>query len=347
MAGVKKIIPGYNALCIQNNIMYAAKGYTVYKSANEGKSWELDGRVIDGKYSLWANISRLLARLLRIEVSGLIILEDGSRVVTAKKGIFVAKPNSKEYKQTFFITRGTKPLNICTDQTNCLYFGEYVRNGPYVQETREEVHVYKSGDNGQTWEVCYTFPKNTVRHIHGIFYDKFTDKMWFTSGDKGDECIIGNTDDGFNTINIVKQGKQKYRAVQLLFFKDFIVYGTDTEHEKNYIYRFDREGNKEYRLQEIQGSVLSASQIDEYACISTTVEPSEINDEPYAHLWRSYNGLVWEDIYEIKKDLLSLKYFQYGKILFPHNAMTKTQVVFTGHALEKFDNKTVIFDISP
>lgn len=345
MAGVKNFISGYTVLSIHNNIMYAAKGYKVYKSNDEGKTWELDGKVRDRKYSFWANISRLLARLLRIEVSGLIVLEDGSRIVTAKKGIFVAKPNSKEYKQTFFVIRGARPLNICIDRDNILYFGEYVRNGPYVQEEREEVSIYKSENNGLNWEVCYTFPKNTVRHIHGIFYDKFTDKMWFTTGDKGDECIIGNTDNGFKTINIVKQGKQKYRAVHLLFFKDFIVYGTDTEHEKNYIYRFDRKDGREYRLQEIQGSVLSATQIGEYACISTTVEPSEVNDEPYAHLWRSYNGIEWEDVYKIKKDFLSLKYFQYGKILFPDNAMTKTQVVFTGHALEKFDNQTVIFDI--
>ena len=345
MGNIKKIIPKYNVLNIQNAVIYAAKGYKIYKSLDEGESWELDGKVKDSKYAFWANINRLLARLLRIEVSDLIVLENGSRVVTARKGIFVAKPNSKEYKQTFFVTRGTRPLNICIDKDNSLYFGEYLRNGPFVQEEREEVHIYKSKNYGQNWEVCYTFPKNTVRHIHGIFYDKFTNKMWFATGDKGDECIIGNTEDGFNTINIVKQGKQKYRAVQLLFFKDFIVYGTDTEHEKNYIYRFDREGNKEYSIQEIQGSVLAATQIGEYACISTTVEPSEINDEPYAHLWFSRNGIDWHDIYKVKKDIFSLKYFQYGKILFPHNAMINKQIVFTGHALEKFDNKTVIMEL--
>ncbi|EIF51173.1 hypothetical protein [Sulfurovum sp. AR] len=63
MAGVKKIISRYNVLNIQNNVMYVAKGYEIYKSDNEGKSWELDGRVRDSKYSIWAK-SRLLERLL-------------------------------------------------------------------------------------------------------------------------------------------------------------------------------------------------------------------------------------------------------------------------------------------
>ncbi len=341
MVRIEKIIPKYRILYVDNNTMYAAKGYSIYSSHNEGKSWTLDGKVIDKKYSFIGNF-RLLARLLRIEVSGMLILEDGSRVLIAKKGIFVAKPNSKEYIRTFNITRGSKPMNICQDSDGSLYFGEYIMNGPFLRDEREEVHVYKSEDNAYSWNICYTFPKNTIRHIHGIFYDKFTDKMWFTSGDRGNECIIGNTDNGFKSINIVKQGGQKYRAVKLFFYKDFIVYGTDTQIEQNYIYRFSRKSGDEECIQEVQGSVISGVQVGSQACISTAIEPSEINKEPYVHLWYSPDGKQWKDIYKVKHDSLSLKYFQFAKMQFPHNAIIGDKIIFTGHAVKKFDNKTII-----
>ncbi len=341
MTIIQKIIPKYRILYIKDNIMYAAKGYRIYHSNDEGENWILDGKVIDRKYSLIGSI-RLLARLLRVEVSGMLILEDGSRVIIAKKGIFVAKSNSKEYIRTFSIPRGSKPMNICKDSDGNLYFGEYILNGPFLEDEREEVHVYKSEDNACTWNICYTFPKNTIRHIHGVFYDKFTDKIWFTSGDRGNECIIGNTDDGFKTINIVKQGGQKYRAVKLFFYQDFIVYGTDTQIEQNYIYCFSRKNGEEECIQEVQGSVISGVQVGSQACISTAIEPSEVNKESYVHLWYTPDGKQWKDIYKVKHDSLSLKYFQFARMLFPYNAIIGDKVIITGHALKKFDNKTII-----
>ena len=336
-----KIISGYCVLNIDNNVMYAAKGYKIFKSFDDGKSWELDGKIEDIKYSLIANASRLLVRLFRIEITNLLILHDGSRVAIGKKGIFVAGKDEKIYKKTFNVTKGTRPLNMCVDSEGSLYFGEYLSN-----QNREKVHIFKSIDSGRTWEICYTFPKNTIRHIHGVFYDKYEDLVWFATGDLDGECIIGHTDDSFETVKVFKQGEQKYRAVQLLFFKDFIIYGTDTEYEKNYIYRIDRRNGQEYCLQELQGSVLSSVNSDEYSAISTAVEPSEVNHDMYSYIWFSNNGFEWKELYKGKKDSLHPKYFQYGRFKFPVGAINNEKLLFSGHALEGFDNKTVIYPIS-
>lgn len=344
MLRIEKTIPKFRVLYVDGDLMYAAKGYRIYKSSDGGEHWILDGKIKDIKYSLIGGI-RLLARLLRVEVSGMMILEDGSRVVIAKKGIFVAKPGSKAYVRTLKILRGSKPMNMCQDRDGNLYFGEYLLNGPFLQEERDEVHMYTSEDGGYSWRICYTFPKNTVRHIHGVYYDKFTDKIWFASGDRGNECIIGNTDNGFKTINIVKQGGQKYRAVKLFFYKDCIVYGTDTQIEKNHIYRFERKSGNEICLQEVQGSVISGVQVGEQICISTAVEPSEVNTHPYVHLWYSPDGKRWKDVYRVKHDSLSLKYFQFAKMQFPYHAIIGNRLIATGHAVEGLDGKTVFFSL--
>ena len=331
------------ALYIDENFIYLAKGYRVYRADRNLKNLIFDGKLVDSKYSFLSHFSRLLNRLLRIEPSSMLILENGDRLVSAKKGIFVAKKNSKKYIKTFPIPRGNKPLNICLHPNGNLYFGEYILNGRYANTERSEVNIYKSEDSGQTWSICYTFPKNTIRHVHGIFYDKYTKKLWVTTGDRDNECIIASTSDDFKSLDIIKQGAQKYRAVSLLFYKEHIIYGTDTEHEKNYIYSIDRKTNKETPLVELQGSVLMATQNQntKEASISTAVEPSTINHHPYAHIWFSKDGLEWKDIYSAKKDKWSAKYFQYGRITFPQNAIQNGTIIFSGHALEEIDNKIV------
>jgi hypothetical protein len=333
-----KYLSDYCVLNVHQNIMYAANGYRIFKSIDGGKVWELDGWIDDLGYSLIANASRLLARLVRAEITCLLVLQDGSRVAVGKKGIFVAAKGEKKYVKTFDITRGTRPLNICVDSKGVLFFGEYLSN-----PDRNEVHIYKSIDSGKKWDVCYTFPRRSIRHVHGIFYDRYADLVWFATGDLNGECIIGNTKDGFKTINIFKRGGQKYRTVQLLFYKDFIIYGTDTEYEKNYIYRIDRKDGREYCLQGLQGSVLSSFNTGKYAVISTAVEPSKVNQDQYSHVWFSSDGSEWKELFKDKKDFLHPKYFQYGRFKFPVGAISDGKIFFSGHALKNFDNKTVVY----
>jgi len=330
-------------LYIDKETIYIAKNYKIYKSNKMSNKLIFDGRLIDSKYTFISNFSRMLNRLLRIEPSSMLLLKNGSRLVSAKKGIFVAQKGSDKYLKTFTLPRGNKPLNIALHPTTGhLYFGEYILNGRFSDTQRTEVHIYKSENSGQSWEICYTFPQNTIRHIHGIFYDKYSDKLWITTGDRDNECLIASSSDEFKSLNILKQGKQKYRAVTLLFYKDFILYGTDTEHETNYIYRISRENGEEECLQSLQGSVLMATQDSMgQAAISTAVEPSTINKHPYAHIWFSKNGLDWKDIYMEKKDKWSAKYFQYGRITFPSNAIQDKEIFFSGHALKSIDNKVV------
>ena len=343
---MEKIIAEGKALYRAGKRLYIAKGYTIYKSDDNREMWEIDGKIADRKYALLSRFSRLLNRLLRIEVSSMVILDDGTRVLSAKKGIFVAKPGSRRYLKTFHISRGNKPMNITIDGEGNLYFGEYFLNGRFGDKEREEVHIYRSTDNGQSWQICYTFPKNTIRHIHGIFYDHYTNRLWVTTGDQDDESMIAYTADGFKTLEILKSGSQRYRAVTLLFYKDYIVYGTDTEHETNYIYSIDRKSGEEQRLAALPGSVLMATQNAEAAVLSTAVEPSKVNSDPYASVWYSKEGLQWHEIYKARKDKYSMRYFQYGRITFPYGAVMENDLIFSGHALEGMDNKVKKISLS-
>jgi len=337
----EKVLNNYIVLARKDKIVYAAKGYQIYISENDGKNWELDGKIKDIKYGTVANLNRLVARLLRAEITSLIVLEDGTRIAVGKKAIFRAKVGEKIYRKTFSILRGTRPLNICVDGKGILYFGEYLSN-----KKRDSVSIYRSSNNGEDWEICYTFPANTIRHIHGIHYDKYEDKLWFTTGDLDGECIIGYSDNNFYDIKIFKQGGQLYRAVDLMFFKDFILYGTDTETAKNYICKIDRTKKNIECLQKIQGSVLSAFSNGQYAVLSTAVEPSEVNKDLQAHVWFSHNGKDWIEIFQADKDSMSAHYFQFGRFKFPKFAIENNRIYLTGHALKDIDGSTLILKMN-
>lgn len=297
-------------------------------------------KVKDGKYAILSSFS-LPRRIFRAEITGLYTLSNGARLAIAKKGLFLQKQGIGNFEKCFSIPRGSKPLNICIAPSGNLYFGEYFQN-----MEKQAVNIYCSEDNAQSWHIAYTFQEGEINHIHGLFYDKYTNRIWVATGDRENECIIGYTEDEFKTFVEVFRGGQEYRTCQLFFYKDFIVFGTDTQYEQNVIKKFDRKTLEITELQEVQGSVIKGGQVGEVAFISTTVEPSKVNTDKYAHLWVTKDGLHWEERYKAKKDWLPF-IFQFGTFEFPqYDGIDKLErLYFSGRALKGLDGKTTYIDL--
>lgn len=284
----------------------------------------------------------LTRRIFRAEVSGHYTLPNGNRIAVAKKGIFLNKQTEKQYEKVFSIPRGSKPLNLCITPFGYIFFGEYYQN-----IDKEDVNIFCSKDFGQTWNVAYTFNKGNINHIHGLFFDTFTNRIWVATGDRENECIIGYTEDEFKTFTEVFRGGQEYRTCQLFFYKDFIVFGTDTQYQQNVIKKFDRKTLKISELQKVQGSVIKGGQVGDVAFISTTVEPSDVNTDKWAHLWVTKDGLHWEERYKAKKDWLPATLFQFGTFEFPqyYGIEKLDRLYFSGRALKGLDGKTTFIDL--
>lgn len=238
--------------------------------------------------------------------------------------------------------RGSKPLNICIAPSGKLFFGEYFQN-----MGKEAVNIYGSEDNGQTWNIVYTFPEGSINHVHGLFFDKYTNRIWVATGDRVNECIIGYTEDEFRSFVEVFRGGQEYRTCQLLFYKDFIVFGTDTQYQQNVIKKFDRKTLEITELQKVQGSVIKGGQVGDVAFISTTVEPSDVNTDKWAHLWVTKDGQHWEEKYKAKKDWLPATLFQFGTFEFPqyYGVEKLERLYFSGRALKGLDGKSTYIDL--
>lgn len=320
-------------ICINGDTNVVCSGYTI-------KEAYVDYKIIDSKYSILSHCP-LSRRLLRIEITGLYILSNGSYLAIAKKGFFVREQGGDRFNKTYSIPRGSKPLTICLAPSGKLYFGEYFQN-----MEKHAVNIYGSDDNAKSWHIVYTFPEGSINHIHGLFYDKYTNSIWTVTGDRDNECIIGYTDDEFKSFIEVFRGGQEYRTCQLFFYKDFIVFGTDTQYQQNVIKKFDRQSLEITVLQKVQGSVIKGGQVGDVAFISTTVEPSDVNSDQWAHLWVTKDGLHWEEKYKAKKDWLP-SIFQFGTFEFPqYYGIEKIErLYFSGRALKGLDGKTTFIDL--
>jgi|WetSurSiteA1Bulk_404760.scaffolds.fasta_scaffold10836_2 hypothetical protein len=316
------------------DFLIGASGYKLFRFEN-GK-WICFSGIHDIKYSFLSKF-RLTSRLLRAEIYCYNTLRHNKGICVARKGIFLENELTGKFEKVFHVLRGSRPLTICEDRDGNLYFGEYFNN-----ETRSEVNVYTSLDAGKNWNIIYTFPKNTIRHIHGIQMDPFTGYLWIITGDEDGECIIACTADKFRNLDIIARGGQEFRTCRLLFLKDKIIFGTDSPYEVNYIKSINRKDLTFHNLQEVQGSVINACQINQKCMISTTVEPSTINTDCFSYLWISQNGDNWHQIAAYEKDVFGMDLFQLGTIQFPHYHSTgSNSIYFSGQALKGIDGHTI------
>lgn len=300
-------------LHVNDNILFRAIGFTIFKSDDNGTTWKscirLPVRFCD---RLFAAVP-LLQRLLRKSIYHLMVHDD-LMVIFANKESFIYRNN-----QLISRTRlnGSRPLIVCTTPSGEMYYGDYILN-----YSTNKICIHKISPQKSQWETVWVF--ENVRHIHGVFHDPFSDSLWVTTGDYGTEVGIWRTDDGFQSLKQIIGGNQQFRAVQLLFTEDYVFFGSDTPLEMNYLYRMDRNGDHVEALAHVNSSVFYGCKVDNSLFFSTSVEPSKINLTKHVDIWRSDNGRDWYKFLSFKKDFLSMRYFQYGHVTFPAGNMRKT-----------------------
>lgn len=327
---------------VTDDYLLASKGYKVLKRSLPGGKWKTIANIPELTNRFLAHF-RLVARLLRLEIYFMKTLSDGTLLAIARKGIFKLNPGENRFTKCFDITRGTRPMNFAEDVEGNIYFGEYYHNAE-----RDKVHIYQSSDSGDTWQIAYTFAPGSIRHIHGIHFDSFTKRLWVTTGDLQNECIIGYTEDKFNSFVEVYRGGQEFRTCKLLFTEKEIFYGTDSELEQNRLKVFNRETLEIRNIIEVQGSVINATQKKNSLFFNTTVEPSAVNTDQHSYIWRvdAASGRA-EIIQKFSKDKWDHRYFQFGQCYFPENKTKENDFLyFSGCALRNIDGHSVEMNIN-
>jgi len=107
----------------------------------------------------------------------------------------------------------------------------------------------------------------------------------------------------------------------------------------------DRSGEDLQLLASVGGSVFYGCKLSGSLFFSTAVEPSDTNISREAEVWHSPDGKSWDKIAAFQKDWLSMKYFQYGQVLFPSIIGEEGTVLYFTPFATNVHGKTVSFEL--
>ena len=338
-------VAGLRALAWSGDTLYASRGYDLLRARVQDPSrvlhWEFIGSFRPSWRRKLSVRNRLTARLFRDGFHALAVLPSGSLVAALPTAIVTRGVNESQFRVTHRIIRGTRPLHITAVPNGLVYWGEYFDN-----PARNEVHIYASSDSGSTWSIAHTFPKGAIRHVHNLVYDAWQNCLWILTGDYGDECRILRADCGLSNIEVVLQGKQQARAVAAIPTEDGLYFSTDTPLEKNYIYRLERNAGLT-QVADINGSSINGCRVINKLFFSTMVEPSERNRDRTVRVYSAETNTPqqWNPMLSWKKDLWSMKFFQYGNAFLPDGTNSTRYLALTTVAVETDDMATSIYEV--
>lgn len=329
-------------LHVDGALVYASHGLDVHVSRDGGRSFTLLGRAWRTAASRALALTPIASRLLRAGVHALVPLFDGGHVAVVRGAILRREVFGARFEVTHEVARGTRPLNVCADGEGVLFFGEYFGN-----PARDEVHVYGSED-GRAWDVAYTFPRKTIRHVHAVVHDPYRHGLWVLTGDDADEAGVWWTADRFRTLEPVARGFQGARAVMALPTPRGLIVPSDAPDEPNFIQRLDPRTGRMERLAAVPGSVFSAGRTHRLYLVSTALEPSAVNLDPRVALFGSVDGEDWRPVARFERDLAPLNdirgRLQYPMVLLPSGTQSDGGVLATGQALRGLHGRLLRWD---
>lgn len=192
-------------------------------------------------------------------------LPDDVLLATAGRYLFRSADGGRSWRRVHLLPpssgpMGVLPTGVCYDEArDAVYLGEYVLDDDATPR------VLVSRDRGRTWQTALALPE--VRHVHAVQVDPHTGDVWVTTGDTDAESRIGRLrDDG--TLDVVGSGSQRWRAVELAFTPDAILWGMDCVYaESNPLLRLDRDALNDGQptpetVHEVANSVYYAATID-------------------------------------------------------------------------------------
>jgi hypothetical protein len=296
--------------------------------------WAVDyfGKRVSQIFSVGSFIYNIrpLRQLLRKGIHHFIPLKNGSYLVSLKKKVLILDKEGK-ILSIFEGFHGNKPghRGIAMTPNGYIFFGEYALN----TERNIDIVLYRSIDNGISFQPIKVFKSGEIRHIHFIEWDEYDKCIWLGTGDYGEnnnECRLYRSFDYGDSFDLVGQGSQMWRSIAVCPTKNYVVWGTDAGSCKddNYVLSYDKNTNELKKIQKLTGPchgmcVNSKSNI----YISTGVEGGENELDKFAKLYKLLGDRLFE-LKRVKKDIYPL-ILQYGVIRFPLGCHNTDKVVYT------------------
>jgi hypothetical protein len=281
---------------------------------------------------------RLSRRALRLDKCNVFLHDDNLIIIRA--GIVYHYDSARDILQPTLKLRNCRNIlhqSINATPEGLIYFGEYGSN-----KNRESVPVYRSDDGGRSWVEIYTFSPGDIKHIHGCYYDKYTDTVWVCTGDFQDENWLLQADRDFKEVKRYGDGQQRFRTCNLIFTEQEVHWLMDSQLEASYHIKMDRSTQKVTVGQKLMGPVWYIKSLGEGLHIAATAQ--EIGDgvlDNKIHLYASEDLHTWKTVKTFDHDGLPKGYFKFGVIGFADGPQTRDNFYMFFEATKGLDGKSV------
>lgn len=303
---------GYTVEWAEPDSFYLSRRNEIFHATSLKPPFEKIGTATAPAWKSIVSRVRLAQRLLRFAVTNVIPLKNGETFVAFDKSIGVIRNGKFQILKNLVRPCRILRAACAIDGKGDVYFGEYIDNA-----TRGAMRIYRYRQGADALEIAYTFPEKTIRHVHGIYFDEFTESLFCLTGDADDECCFWRSNDGFRTIERVGTGDETWRAVSVQFKKDAFYYGMDAEYQTNHIYKIDRRTLDRKSLGEVNGTVFYSKKIGADLFFATTAENAPSQIENVAAVWHVDENDHLQKIASFKKDRRHPSLFMFGIIHFP------------------------------
>lgn len=234
--------------------------------------------------------------------------------------------------------------------SQCVYFGEYL-NGH-----QRDIRVARVDVARQSVEVCWTFSRSDIKHVHAIHYDRFRNRLWICTGDLDHESAIWYTDDEFQTLHRFAGGDQTWRAIAMLFDETGMEWGMDAGKDApadaiNRLFRYDFASGRRREQAVVGNPVYAACHTEsaEIALLQTTFEPGRRQATPEATaIWvRNATG-GWQQLYELRYRSRHNRWCgRYGALLLPRGTTPVGRLLVTPANTERHNGQMLILSYQP
>lgn len=327
---------------IRKKVIYASEDHLVFKSLDNGFSWEKVCKLEMKDKSLTGRLKDVVLRLESIRrirrnigIHNVVVLPSGT-ILIQYDGIY-RYDGIKTIAKKVFDFRPDKiigPLKngfVVDDHTGNVYWGEYNITRPY------SVRIFRGVNDGQQWEECYRFPLGEIRHVHAIVPDPYRERLWICTGDNDAETALFYTQDDFNSVHRFNGGDQSWRMVSMIPTENALFWGSDAGQDApadfvNHIYKWDFKTNSKEQIQFIDKPAYYATVLENGTmAIGVHHEPGiKRTVEPSADLWISNDGESWQRILELPYECSGRKEgTKYATIYLPLSDQSAESLFFT------------------
>lgn len=341
---LKKIFNG-RALYQTPDKIWVAKGRRFFAIDYIGKRVSRVFIVPGGLKERLMTCCRLLTQGTRNDIRILLPLQNGNLLVSAKRKVLIYSPEG-EIVNVWTDFQGNKPghQGACVTPDGTIFFTEYLLN----PNRDHDIKLWRSKDNGMTWQVVKTWPAGDIRHLHFVKWDCYEKCLWLGTGDYGEndsESRLYKSKDNGDSWELIGANSQDWRAIGVCFTKNDLVWGTDAGHcpDKVHFVRMNRETQQLEIIADLEGPCHGcASYADGKVIFSTGVEGGENEKDRFARL-KEYKAGEIVNHWQLRKDFFPM-ILQYGVMRFPLGTDNCSRVVFTTMGLQDHGECVMIED---